>query len=212
MVEPSVADSAQQRPGRKRCDRSRLSILSAAWELVSELGYAGLSVEGIAARAGTGKQTIYRWWPSKADVLVDALTAKAGFHATADLHIVLEDRGSYADDLRAFLRASLRLARDPVMAGVLRTLMAQAQIDPSFGARFRDGFLQARREAVRVLVDRARDRGDLPTGQTSDTAATVVFGVVWYEILAVGEAKPHRDEDLVDDLVALLAAPRHEPH
>jgi AcrR family transcriptional regulator len=59
--------------GRKRSQESRLAILTAAFELTAELGYAGLTIEGIAARSGTGKQTIYRWWPSKADVLLDAL-------------------------------------------------------------------------------------------------------------------------------------------
>jgi AcrR family transcriptional regulator len=61
------------RPGRKRSEESRLAILAAAFELIAEVGYAGLTIEGIAARSGTGKQTIYRWWPSKADVLMDAI-------------------------------------------------------------------------------------------------------------------------------------------
>ena len=61
------------RPGRKRSEESRQAILTAAAEMVAEVGYAGLSIEGIAARSGTGKQTIYRWWPSKAAILGEAL-------------------------------------------------------------------------------------------------------------------------------------------
>ncbi len=63
------------------------------WELVGEVGFGGLTIEGIAARSGTGKQTVYRWWPSKADVLLEALAAQA------DLHIPIPDDGSYAADL-----------------------------------------------------------------------------------------------------------------
>src|SRR5579862_8854730 len=93
--------------GRKRSEQSRLAILTAAYDLVGEIGYARLTVEGIAARAGTGKQTIYRWWPSKADVVLDALATKA------DLNIPIPDEGSYAADLRAFLLASFALGNQP---------------------------------------------------------------------------------------------------
>jgi len=170
--------------------------MTAAYELVVELGYAGLAVEGIAARAGTGKQTIYRWWPSKADVLLDALATKA------DLHIPLDDTGSWAGDLRAFLAASFRVGRMPGVVHILRTLMAQAQIDPEFGQRFRAGFLQRRREALEVLVQRAAARGDLPAGRTARSVTRVVFGVIWYEVLA---ADADAGDELMEELVLLLA-------
>src|SRR3954462_3191086 len=105
--------------------------MTAAYELVVELGYPGLSVEGIAARSGTGKQTIYRWWPTKADVLLDALATKA------DLHIPIPDEGSYVEDLRTFLVTSFALGHDPRVVEMLRALMAHAQIDTDFGDRFR---------------------------------------------------------------------------
>src|SRR4051794_35694438 len=111
------------RPGRKRSEESRQAILTAAFELVAELGYPRLTIEGIAARSDAGKQTIYRWWPSKADVLLDGLVAKA------DLYIPVPDTGSYAEDLRAFLLASFALARVRPVVEALRALMAQAQID-----------------------------------------------------------------------------------
>src|SRR3954462_5406533 len=113
--------------GRKRSEDSRLAILKAAIDLVGEVGYAGLTIEGIAARSGVGKQTIYRWWPSKADVLLDALATKA------DLYISVADEGGYAADLRTFLTDSFALARNPQIADVLRALMAESQINAQFG-------------------------------------------------------------------------------
>src|SRR5919204_4956149 len=101
----AVVDEQAARPGRKRSEESRQAILAAAAELTSEVGYAGLTIEGIAARSGTGKQTVYRWWPSKADVLLEALATRA------DLDVPVSDQGSYAADLRAFLEASFALAR-----------------------------------------------------------------------------------------------------
>jgi AcrR family transcriptional regulator len=185
--------------GRKRSEDSRQAILTAAAELMGEVGYAGLSIEGIAARSGTGKQTIYRWWPSKADVLLEALASKA------DVHIPIPDEGSYEADLRAFLAASLALGSRPQVIELLRALMAEAQINPAFGARFRAQFLQRRRDALGVLVDRASARGDLPPVPRPGTVADLVFGVIWYRVLATREPV---DESLVDELVSVLGTPR----
>jgi AcrR family transcriptional regulator len=187
------------RPGRKRSEESRRAILTAAFELVAELGYAGLTMTGIAERSGTGKQTIYRWWPSKADVLLDGLATKA------DLHIPIPDTGSYAADLRAFLLATFALGRVRPVIDALRALMAQAQIDADFGARFRTGFLLRRREALHGIIARARERGDLPAGLDPDTVADLVFGVVWYRLLATDRP---RDDQLADELAELLAGSR----
>jgi AcrR family transcriptional regulator len=186
------------RAGRKRSEESRLAILTAAFHLVEEVGYAGLTIEGIAAHSGAGKQTIYRWWPSKADVLLDALATKA------ELHIPIPDEGSYAADLRAFLTVSFKLGRDRRVLDVLRALMAQAQIDTEFGKRFRSLFLQRRRDALAIIVDRAQDRADLPAMPSPGTIADIVFGVIWYRLLATGEPV---GQQLVDELVTILAGP-----
>jgi AcrR family transcriptional regulator len=175
-----------------------MAILTAAMELVGEVGFAGLTIEGIAARSGTGKQTVYRWWPSKADVLLDALASKA------DLYIPIPDEGSYAADMLGFLTASFQLGRDPRVVQVLRVLMAQAQIDREFGERFQVSFLQRRRDALAVIVDRARARGDLPPIPAPDLVADIIFGVIWYRVLA---RRQPVDERLPGELTALLAGP-----
>jgi AcrR family transcriptional regulator len=185
------------RPGRKRSEESRQAILAAAAELTAEIGYAGLTIEGIAARSGAGKQTIYRWWPSKADVLLDALATKA------DLHIPIPDEGAYEADLRAFLAATFALGSRPQVVELLRALMAEAQINAPFGERFRAGFLQRRRDALGVLVDRASTRGDLPPDPRAGTIADIVFGVIWYRVLARREPV---DDGLVEELVRVLGA------
>jgi AcrR family transcriptional regulator len=193
-----VSNQAEHvRPGRKRSEESRLAILSAAFEVVAEQGYGALSVERIASRSGVGKQTIYRWWPTKADVLLEALALKA------DLHIPVPAEDSYAADLRAFLTATFALASNREVVAILRALMAEAQIDDGFGERFRNSFLRGRREALRQLVDRAEVRGDLPDTITPELAIDLVFGTLWYRLLAA-----HRslDDQLADDLVAVLAA------
>jgi AcrR family transcriptional regulator len=164
--------------------------------LAAEVGYSGLTIEGIAARAGVGKQTIYRWWPSKADVLLEAGAAKA------DLYVPVTDHGSYRADLRAFLEASYALGNLPQLADVLRALMAEAQLDREFGDRFRVSFLERRRDALGVITSRARQRGDLPDHPEPAIVADIVFGTIWYRTLATRQPF---DAGLVDDLIAVLA-------
>ncbi len=188
-------------PGRPRSEASRQAILAAAMELAVEAGYAGLTIEGIAARAGVGKQTIYRWWPSKADVLLEAGAVKA------DMYVPVDDLGSYRAELRAFLRASYLVAGHPQFADLLRALMAEAQLDAEFGERFCVSFLERRRDALAVITQRARERGDLPARPDPATVADIVFGTIWYRILAT--TRP-LDEAWADDLIGVLA-PGVEP-
>lgn len=179
-----------------------MAILAAAFELVGEVGYAGLTIEGIAGRAGCGKQTIYRWWPSRAHVLLEALAVKA------DLHITNTDHGSYADDLRAFLQDTFRLGSRQRVADILRALMAEAQINEEFGRLFRGAFLQRRRDALQVVLDRAWTRGDLPPRPAASTVLDIVFGTLWYRLLATHQPM---GDDLVEDLMTTLAQGPHHP-
>lgn len=177
-----------------------MAILVAAFELVDEVGYAGLTIEGIANRAGCGKQTIYRWWPSRAHVLLEALAVKA------DLYVTNADHGSYADDVRAFLEDTFRLGRQQRVVDILRVLMAEAQINEEFGQLFRSAFLQRRRDALQVVLDRARTRGDLPPRPAASTVLDIVFGTLWYRLLATRQPMGN---DLVEELTATLAQAAH---
>src|SRR5438874_11732549 len=115
--------TGDRRPGRPRSEATRMAIEAAALAELKERGYASLTIEGIAARAGAGKQTIYRWWQSKADVVLDAMLELAA------ARIKIPDTGNLQDDLRSFLSDTFRQrGQRPVLAG----LMAHAQLDPVF--------------------------------------------------------------------------------
>ena len=192
-MEPRV--SRRRSPGRPRSEDSRRAILLAALASVADRGYGQTTIEGIAARPGVGKATIYRWWPSKADIVLEASTFKA------TTYVPTGDHGSYRADLRAFLEASFQVADNPDVANLMRALMAEAQIDPAFGERLRTSFLMPRREALATLTDRARQRGDLPPTPSPEVVADVVFGTIWHRVLATREPF---DERLVSDLIAIL--------
>jgi AcrR family transcriptional regulator len=190
-----MPDTTTSPRGRRRSEETRLAILTAAYELTAEVGYADLTIEGIAARAGSGKQTVYRWWPTKADTLLEALALKA------DLKVSTADQGSFTKELHAFLKDSATLMAFPGVVPVLRSLMGEAQRDPDFRRRFQDGFLTKRRAAVETLVERAAARGDKPAHLTPALAADVIFGVIWYRVLATDNLLADGDVTAIERLL-----------
>jgi AcrR family transcriptional regulator len=166
--------TGDRRPGRPRSEATRQALLAAAIDELREHGYAALTIEGIAARAGAGKPTIYRWWPSKADVVLDALLDRVA------TDIPVPDEGSLPADLLAFLNATFRQhGQRPVLIG----LMAQALLDPAFATAFRDRFLFSRRAALREILDRAVTRGEIASDVDPEMLIDIVFGVLWYRLM-----------------------------
>ncbi len=174
--------TAQRRPhtGRRRNDAARDAILDAAFRLLSDPGTESLTIDAIAAEAGVGRQTIYRWWPSKGAVVADAMAR----HAQA---VVPErDTGSFAGDLAAFLTDSFAGLEDERFAGRLRQIVATAQHDEHV-ARVLADFTAARRAALRALLERGRDTGEVAPDADLDMLVDMAYGVLYYRLL-VGHA------------------------
>ena len=115
----------------RRSERSRRAIYDAALDLVAEVGYPRTTIEGIAARAGVGKQTIYRWWGSKADVLLEAfldLSTQAAREAGQEPYAI-PDTGDLAADLKAVLRITVDQLKDPRFEGPSRALAAEGLVN-----------------------------------------------------------------------------------
>jgi AcrR family transcriptional regulator len=184
--------------GRSRSEDSRQAILNAAVTIIGADGYAALSIERIARESGTGKQTIYRWWPTKADVVMEALLRKV------ELNIPTPDTGTLRDDLIEFLTASMRMARMSHVPELLRALAAEAQFDDDFARRFRDTFIEHRRSALTTILTRHRPPGDRGHVRTS-TLVDVVFGVIWYRLL-IQPTNTHDYETVATELTSLVIA------
>ncbi|RJL36081.1 TetR/AcrR family transcriptional regulator [Bailinhaonella thermotolerans] len=178
--------------GRRRNEEAARAILRAARELLERGDGAGVSVDAIAAAAGVGKQTIYRWWPSKSDLLLDALVEGARGLAPAP------DEGDLGSDLAAFLTATFRGARDPAVAAALRQVAAEAQRDPRAAGLLRS-FTEDRRRVLRGLLERAAARGELSPAADLDLLVDQAYGVLWYRLL-IGHAP------LTEAAAAALAA------
>lgn len=160
-----------RRPGRPRSAVTQEAVLAAALRLTERLGYSRLSMEGIAAEAGVGKQTIYRWWPSKAAVVLEAFARDA--RAIVDVRVT----GKREADLAAFLVAvSARLAGPSGI--IFRSLLAEALIDPDFAAALHAHYLKGRIEDLETMLGRgAVGRGILAQ------VVEMTYGAIWYRLV-----------------------------
>jgi AcrR family transcriptional regulator len=150
-------------------------VLAAVLDLVAEKGTAGLHMEAIARRAGVSKETLYRWWRSKTEVVLDAL-AERGRRT-----IPLPDTGTLREDLRAFLRATVDSA-DATTVHLLQTIAAASASDEITAVQVRDRFLATRRAALRGLLTKGVDRGEI-AGDRAALAIDLVYGSLWYRLI-----------------------------
>ncbi|MFD7704486.1 TetR/AcrR family transcriptional regulator [Streptomyces caelestis] len=139
----------------RRSERSRRAIYDAALALVVEVGYPKTTIEGIASRAGVGKQTIYRWWSSKADVLLEAFLdmAERAAAAAGQAPYAFPDTGDLAADLKLVLRATVDELRDPSFEAPSRALAAEGVVDEELGRTYVAKLLEPQ---LQLYVDRLR--------------------------------------------------------
>lgn len=182
--------------GRPRSEEARRAILRATLELAAEDDPRRLSMDAIARRAGVSKETLYRWWRSKTDVVLEALAERG------EETIPLTDTGSLVGDLRLFLRATAA-AVDPTTLRLLRTLAAAAADDTGFAHLVRDRFIARRRAAVMQILERGVARGELRRADVLITT-DLVYGSLWYRIIF--DIAPL--DDSWADAVARAVAPR----
>jgi AcrR family transcriptional regulator len=175
---PRDDDDGPRRPhtGRRRNEAARDAILDAAFRLLSGPGSEVMTIDAIAAEAGVGRQTIYRWWPSKGAVVADALVRHAGFAVPE------RDTGSFAGDLAAFFTDSFAGLENEGYADRLRQIVAEAQHDEHV-ARVLGDFTAVRRAALRALLERGAAAGDLAAGADLDMLVDMAYGVLYYRLL-----------------------------
>ncbi|MDU0366327.1 TetR/AcrR family transcriptional regulator [Microbacterium sp. NPDC089180] len=177
------------RSGPVRSEAAHQAILDAAVALFAERGYDHLTMEGIARRAGVGKQTIYRWWPSKGDVLAEAILEGRLLGRERDL----PDTGDARRDLATWLNGLFTLRASADGEGLLRSLVAAAAGSAETGRRLRAEILAA------PLVERLSTAMAGTTGPRLDAAADALLGAVILRALS-------REEFDFDDMLHLVDA------
>jgi AcrR family transcriptional regulator len=167
---------------QRRNPQTRLAILDAAFDLCHERGYAAVTIEGVAAQAGVGKQTIYRWWPSKGLLILEAFRDRFDHQLTAPPSTDRPLAG-----LADHLQRTAELLNHPKYGRMLADLVAAAQHDPSLAKNFRDEVYRPTRDGTLTRIREAQKSGDVRDDVDPDLVADLLFGPLWFRLLVMQE-------------------------
>ena len=135
-------------------------------------------MDAVAERAGVSKATIYRWWPAKESLALDAL-----FTEWSAVQPAIRDTGSLRGDLLSLIQPWARLVSSRPYGAVVAQLIAAAQADPAFAAEYRERFIVPRRASARAAFQRAEERGEIPPGTRIEVALDLVYGPIYHRLL-----------------------------
>jgi AcrR family transcriptional regulator len=164
--------------GRPRSEKAHKAILDAAAELLLARGPSAVSMDAVAERAGVSKATIYRWWPTKETLALDAL-----YTEWAAVQPYPRDTGSLRGDLLSLLRPWTRLVRSRPYARVITALLTEVHTDPEFAAEYSRRLVEPRRDQARAIFRRAVERGEIPASTDIEVAVDLVYGPLWHRLL-----------------------------
>jgi AcrR family transcriptional regulator len=173
---PERAEGPQR--GRPRSEKARQAILDAAAELLLARGLAAVSMDAVAERAGVSKATIYRWWPTKETLALDALYTEWAAAPASE-----PDTGSLRGDLLELLGPWARLAGSRPYGRVIGALLTEAQTDPRFAAEYRQRLVEPRRDQARAIFRRAIERGEIPAQTSVEVALDLLYGPLYHRLL-----------------------------
>jgi AcrR family transcriptional regulator len=165
-----------RRPGRPRSDRARRAILDATLQLLVEQGFDGMTIEGVAARAGVGKATIYRRWSSKRELVAMTL-------ASIDDDVRAPDTGNTRDDLIALVRDFARVSTSTVLGPMISRVAGAAVGDPELMEIVWNNLIAKRQEIGRQVLRRGIDRGDVRPEVDVDLVMDMVAGTAIFTVL-----------------------------
>ncbi|MFE7772489.1 TetR/AcrR family transcriptional regulator [Streptomyces sp. NPDC057445] len=190
----------------RRSERSRRAIYDAALALVGEVGYAKTTIEGIAARAGVGKQTIYRWWPSKAAVLLEAFLDLGEQAAQGETGI--PDTGDLETDLKLVLRATVDELNSPPYDAPSRALTAEGIVDAELGAHFVEKLIEPQLQLYVRRLGAAQEAGHVRPGIDLRTALELFTGPLAHRWLLRTLPLTHEYADKIVEYALYGLAPR----
>jgi AcrR family transcriptional regulator len=181
-------------PGRPRSDSVRRAILNATLQLLDKVGYAKLTVEGVAAMAQAGKATIYRWWSSKPRLVCEALMEET------DPDLPMTDTGSVREDFRRQMQNVAQLFNS-AKGKRIAMIIGVAQEEPEVLDSFRSQFLMARRSEAQQILQRGIRRGELRGEVFSDVALDALYGPLFYRLMVEQGSISHEYVEALCDVV-----------
>ena len=179
-----------------RARRSDAAILKATRELLAEVGVRGLTVEGVAARAGVAKTTVYRRWSSKEDLALAVLLEMA------EEIVRVPDQGNVRDELIAFVDGAVRILGKTLMGRVMQGLVSEFAENEAFGEAFHERVVSVRLAGIRRVIERGIARGELRSDVDVGLVHELLFGPVNYRLMLTGaELDGQLAERIVDAIL-----------
>lgn len=186
--------SLPRRRGRPRDEAARQRVLDAALALLRETSFADVTIEGIAARAHVGKATVYRWWPNKAAVVIEA------FREAFAPQLPFPETGSFRDDIKTQVRNFAR-----VLSGgagrMLSEFIVAARTDAGVAHAFRTLWADPRRSEAKQVLMRRQRRGQLRKDVDLDLVLDLLYGPIYYRMLARNETPTAKYAEAVVNLL-----------
>lgn len=168
--------SNPSQPGRPRSTQSHQAILQATLDLLAEVGYDRMSIEAIALRAKVGKPTIYRRYPSKAELVADAIESRRDEYE-------IPDTGSFWGDIESLIASAAQITFNPLGRQTVALMLASAMSNPEFAQIYWQKYLQPRRQAFAVVFERAKVRQEVPTDFDANLGFDVISGLMMYALV-----------------------------
>lgn len=191
-----MTDTELRRPGRPRSVQADQAILAATLELIAQDGVQGMSLEGVAARAGVSKSTIYRRWANRDALILDALRQ-------IKAPVTTFDTGNFRSDITHFLLSLRTLLKDQLMQRVTMRLLSEVASKPEWSKTFFREALQSNLAGLTGMIERARARGELRPDADTLLIMEILGGPVFYHfiILLFLYDQPEFDIDRFVDLI-----------
>ncbi len=185
------------RAGRKRSESSRQRIFVAMLELLDERGYGGITIDEIAVRAQVGKQTIYRWWRTKAEIALE-ISKELGVQ-----EVPIPNSGKLKNDLDRYIVGIVEALSESRQLPILRGLMAEVQLDPKFQITFQKRFIDTFDAGIRTILEHAIQRGDIGKKTDVSLISDMALGTIWHRLLL---GKTNVDTQFAKNLSQMIQA------
>ncbi|MFG6102585.1 TetR/AcrR family transcriptional regulator [Leptothoe sp. EHU-05/26/07-4] len=169
-------DTKKKSPGRPRSAASHQAMLKAALGLLSEVGFEAMSIEAIASRAGVGKTTIYRRYSSKDELVADAIESIRE-------EVLIPDTGNLWSDIDALIENAAQITLTPIGRRAVAMIISSASSNPGFAQVYWEKYLQPRRQAFDIVIERAKAKNEISTDLDSGLVFDTMSGIMLYTLI-----------------------------
>jgi AcrR family transcriptional regulator len=171
-----MSETDKKQMGRPRSVQSHQAILQATLEMLAEVGYDRMSIDAIASRAGVGKTTIYRRYKSKEELVADAIESLRE-------EIVIPDTGTFWGDIDVLIENAAKITLNPLGKQTVAMIISSASSNSQFAQVYSTKYLQPRREAFTIVIERAKARNEVQANLDSGLVFDMMSGIMLYALI-----------------------------